>query len=339
MRESGICVTKKYSDRFADCKIVVLGGGTGLSSLLRGLKQYTRNITAVVAVTDDGGSSGTLRRELGVLPPGDIRNCLVALSEQENLMSQLFQYRFPAEGSLAGHSFGNLFITAMSSLAGGFDGGIAYASKVLAIRGEVLPATLSPVTLQAVLADGKIIDGESNITRSNAKIREICIRPGPPPAGPRVLEAIRSADAIVIGPGSLYTSIIANFLVRGIVSALRRATVPRIYVANIMTQPGETSAYSLADHVAALEKHAGGRMVDFVVANTAKLPPVLARRYAREESYPVVVNLRSGRGIKVVKADLLSRVEYARHDSENLAAAIFSVISKHASPAPGRRRD
>jgi uncharacterized cofD-like protein len=316
----------------------VLGGGTGLSSLLRGLKKYTSNITAIVAVTDDGGSSGTLRRELGVLPPGDIRNCLVALSEQENLMSQLFQYRFPAAGSLAGHSFGNLFITAMSSLAGGFDRGIAYASKVLAICGEVLPVTLSPVTLQAILTDGKIVDGESNIAHSSTKIREICIRPGPPPAGPRVLEAIKNADAIVIGPGSLYTSIIANFLVRGIVPALRRATVPRIYVANIMTQPGETSDYSLSDHVRALEQHAQGPVVDYIVANTGKLSAAVTRRYTRQKSYPVVVNMSSGSGVKVVKANLVSPVEYARHDSASLAATIFSIISKNSKAVHARAR-
>lgn len=311
-----------------DIRIVVIGGGTGLSSLLRGLKKYTNAITAVVAVTDDGGSSGMLRRELGVLPPGDIRNCLVALSEQETLMSRLFQYRFPAPGSLGGHSFGNLFITAVSSLAGGFDNGIAYASKVLAVCGEVLPVTLSPVTLQAVLTDGKIVDGESNIAHSSAAIREISIRPGPPPAGPRVVEAIRAADAVVIGPGSLYTSIIANFLVRGIVPAVRRLRVPRIYVANIMTQPGETSGYSLKDHVRALEQHAGERVIDYVVANTGRLSPAVARRYARQQSFPVAVDMRSGGGMSLVKRDVVSRVEFAHHDPDALAAAIFGIIKR-----------
>lgn len=309
-------------------RIVVIGGGTGLSALLRGLKKYTSAITAIVAVTDDGGSSGMLRRELGVLPPGDIRNCLVALSEEETLMSRLFQYRFPAPGSLGGHSFGNLFIAAVSSMAGGFDNGIAFASKVLAVCGDVLPVTLSPVTLQAVLADGKIVDGESNIARSSAKIREISIRPGPPPAGPRVLEAIRDADAVVIGPGSLYTSIIANFLVRGIVPALRRLRVPRIYVANIMTQPGETSGYTLKDHVRALDQHAGGRIVSWIVANTGRLTPAVARRYARRQSFPVAADMRSDGDTTLVKGDFISRVEFARHDPDALAAAIFGIIRR-----------
>ena len=181
-------------------KIVVVGGGTGLSVLLRGLKKYTPNLTAIVTVTDDGGSSGALRKELGVLPPGDIRNCLVALSEKENLMAQLFQYRFPHVGSLSGHSFGNLFLTAMSALAGSFDKGIVRASEVLAIRGKVLPATLSSVTLEAELNDGNIVKGESNITKSLSRVKTLKINPAAPPAAPQVVEAINSCDGIVMGP-------------------------------------------------------------------------------------------------------------------------------------------
>jgi len=315
-------------------RIVALGGGTGLSNLLRGLKKYTSQITAIVAVTDDGGSSGTLRRELGILPPGDIRNCLVALSEEENLMAQLFQYRFPYAGSLSGHSFGNLFLTAMSALAGGFDMGIARAGEVLAIRGKVLPVTLRSVTLRARLADGRIVRGESNISRSDKRITSLHIHPFPPPAAPQVLEAIAEADAIVLGPGSLYTSIISNLLVEGVAQAVRNSKAPKVYVGNIMTQPGETTGYSLHDHVHAIEKHSGGRFLDHVIINSAPIPAAVARRYARKDSYPVLHGLMERlKKLSVIKADVISSYEYARHDSDKLASAIFRLINKRRSAA------
>ncbi|MDY7020457.1 MAG: gluconeogenesis factor YvcK family protein, partial [Cyanobacteriota bacterium] len=218
-------------------KIVTVGGGTGLSTLLRGLKQYSANITAIVTVADDGGSSGRLRREIGVLPPGDIRNCVAALADQEQLLTELFQYRFKAGGGLSGHSFGNLFLTAMSDITGDLERAIAASSKVLAIRGQVLPATLSDVHLWAKLADGRRIYGESSITEAKGKIVEIGCIPPDPPALPKAIQAIREADFIVIGPGSLYTSIIPNLLVPEIAEVIAEANVPRIYVCNAMTQP------------------------------------------------------------------------------------------------------
>lgn len=307
--------------------IVAIGGGTGLSTLLRGLKKYTPHLTAIVAVTDDGGSSGTLRRELGVLPPGDIRSCLVALSEKENLMAQLFQYRFPDVGSLSGHSFGNLFLTAMAALSGGFDTGIARAGEVLAIRGRVLPVTLRSVTLEAVLSDGMVVQGETNIAKSKANIRKLSICPYPPPAGPNVIDAIADADGIVIGPGSLYTSVIANLLVDGIPAALRKSKAPKIYVCNIMTQPGETSKYSLADHIATIDKHAGAGLLDYALVNSGVVPPALLKRYAGQHSYPVKIDRLKASGPRVVKTDMVSQTEYARHDHEKLAAITYKLIT------------
>jgi uncharacterized cofD-like protein len=313
---------KKFEPR-----IVVLGGGTGLSTLLRGLKNYTPYLTAIVTVTDDGGSSGKLRRELGVLPPGDIRNCLVALSEEENLMTRLFQYRFPARGSLSKHSFGNLFLTAMSALTGGFDVGVAHAGRVLAIRGQVLPATLSSVTLQAKLVDGRTVKGETNIGRCDSQIEELQICPFPPPAGPQVLEAISAADGIVIGPGSLYTSVIANLLIKGIVPALRKAKAPKIYICNIMTQPRETIGYSFSDHLAAIEKHAGKGLLDYMVVNNGSMPRKVLRRYAQQGSFPVAIDRRTFPSMSVVRADLVSPSEFARHDSAKLAKAVMRVLN------------
>jgi len=309
-------------------RIVAFGGGTGLSTLLRGIKKYTSNVTAVVTVTDDGGSSGALRRELGVLPPGDIRNCLVALSEKENLMARLFQYRFPLVGSLSGHSFGNIFLTAMSAISGGFDKGIERAGEVLAIRGNVLPSTLRSVALRAELESGRIIKGESNIAKSRERIKRLSIYPSPPPAGPSVIEAINSADAVIFGPGSLYTSIIANLLVKGVIKAINRTNVPKIYISNIMTQPGETTGYTLKDHIEAIQDHAGKGMIDYSVVNNGKIPGGLLKRYARKRSFPVVIDLASTRELKIIKADVVSRQEYARHDSQKLAALIIKLICK-----------
>ncbi len=309
-------------------RIVAFGGGTGLSTLLRGLKKYTPNVTAIVTVTDDGGSSGALRRELGVLPPGDIRNCLVALSEKESLMARLFQYRFPLAGSLSGHSFGNLFLTAMSAISGGFDTGIERAGEVLAIRGKVLPVTLRSVMLKAELLNGKVIKGETSIARSTTGIGHLSIYPSPPPAGPSVIEAINSADAVIFGPGSLYTSIIANLLVKGIKNALFKARVPRIYISNIMTQPGETTGYTLSAHIEALRRHTGKNLIDYAVANSGRIPPALLKKYARKKSFPVEIDLASTQKIKVIRADIVSRQEYARHDSDKLAAMIMKVVSR-----------
>jgi len=312
----------------AGLKIVAFGGGTGLSTLLRGIKRYTSNVTAVVTVTDDGGSSGALRRELGILPPGDIRNCLVALSEKENVMARILQYRFPLAGSLSGHSFGNLFLTAMSAVSGGFGKGVERAGEVLAIRGKVLPVTLSSVALKAELDNGRVISGESNIARSDGRIKRLSIYPSPPPAGPSVLEAVRDADAVIYGPGSLYTSIIANLLVKGITGALKKVKGPKIYVANIMTQPGETTGYALGDHINAITGHTGEGLIDYAVVNKGSIPLALLKRYAHKGSFPVVIDIESTPRVKIVKADIVSQQEYARHDSDKLAALIMKVIGK-----------
>jgi len=309
--------------------IAVIGGGTGLSVLLRGLKKYTKNLTAIVTVTDDGGSSGALRRELGVLPPGDIRNCLVALSEEENLMSRLFQYRFPSVGSLSGHSFGNLFLTAMSSLTGGFDQGVARAGEVLAIFGQVLPVTLSSVTLKAKLTNGEVVRGETMIAKSNFPIEALEINPISPPAGPNVLESILLADAVIIGPGSLYTSIIANLLVKGVARTLEESKAPKIYVSNLMTQPGETTNFALSDHIKTLEKYLGKNIIDYVIINSGKIDRKVLKRYEKEGSSPVLVDKNIPKRIKLIKDKVASfHKGLIRHDSERLAKSIMKIIKK-----------
>ncbi len=309
--------------------ITVLGGGTGLSVLLRGLKQYSKNLTAIVTVTDDGGSSGALRRELGVLPPGDIRNCLVALSEEENLMARLFQYRFPSVGSLSGHSFGNLFLTAMSSLAGGFDQGIARAGEVLAILGQVLPVTLSSVTLRAKLSNGTIVKGETTIAKSSHPIEELSINPVSPPAGPKVLESIISADTVIIGPGSLYTSIVSNLLVRGVKEALKKTKAKKIYVSNLMTQPGETTNYKLSDHIKTLEKYLGKNILDYAVINSARIKKDVLNKYEKQNSFPVLKDREVPKRVKLIKANIAAFDKgLIRHDSEKLAKVVMKIIDK-----------
>ncbi len=307
-------------------RIVAIGGGTGLSTLLRGLKAYSENITAVVTVSDDGGSSGTLRRELGVLPPGDIRSCLVALSEEETLLSKLFQYRFSSKGSLAGHSFGNLFLTAMTDIAGGFDRAVVSASDVLAVRGRVLPVTLRSVTLTATLKNGKTVRGESAISRSDSRIAKLHINPSLPPACPEVIRAIAAADCIVLGPGSLYTSIISNLLVDGVAKALKASKAPKIYVANIMTQPGETSGYSLNDHLEAIEAHGGRGLFNLVLSNRGRIPPGILKKYAKDGACPVTADERTRTITKVICSDIFSGESYARHDSAKLARAIMRAV-------------
>lgn len=254
-------------------KVVAIGGGHGLATLLRGLKEYTYNITAIVTVADDGGSSGTIRKEFGVLPPGDIRNCLAALSNNEALLSHLFQYRFPESlTGLNGHSFGNLFITALADIMGSFEGAVAESSRVLAVRGRVLPSTLDDVQLFAdvslpMTATNVRIDGESAIPKTKGRVKRVYLQPEAPPAFPDALKAILSADLIVIGPGSLYTSIIPNLLVPDIANAIRSSHGLCVYVCNVATQKGETEGFSCGDHIHALEAHAGKGLIDVVVSN------------------------------------------------------------------------
>jgi uncharacterized cofD-like protein len=309
-------------------KIVAVGGGTGLSTLLRGLKEYSANITAVVTVADDGGSSGRLRREMGGLPPGDIRNCLAALADQEKLITELFQYRFRTGDGLAGHSFGNLFLSAMSEITNGWEEAIATSSQVLAIRGQVLPATLSDVRLWAEFEDGQRIEGESQISAAGGRIVKIGCTPSRPPALPSVLKAIAEADFIILGPGSLYTSVIPNLLVPDIIMAIaRRKDIPRIYVCNIMSQPGETTGYRVSDHIKAIDAAAGRRLFDAVLVQ--KQPPSAAAQhhYSYENSHPVKTDRDElmRLGCRVILANVMEedpKTHLVRHSSERLARVL-----------------
>ncbi len=318
-------------------KIVAIGGGTGLSTLLRGLKTYSANITAIVTVADDGGSSGRLRRENGVLPPGDIRNCLAALADEEKLLTELFQYRFHAGDGLTGHSFGNLFLTAMSDITGDLERAIAASSKVLAIRGRVLPATLSDVRLWAELSDGRRIEGESNITKANGNIVKIGCIPENSPALPKALQAIEEADYIIIGPGSLYTSVIPNLLVPEIREALAKREVPRIYVCNIMTQPGETQGYTVSDHIRAIDNACGGQQLFNAVLMQRKVPSANALiRYAQENSHPVFLDREAVvlLGRRIVLANVMDEdknTALLRHNSQRLARVLLRWYSRAQS--------
>ncbi|MEO0838552.1 MAG: gluconeogenesis factor YvcK family protein, partial [Cyanobacteria bacterium J06643_5] len=312
-------------------KIVVIGGGTGLSTLLRGLKTYSANITAIVTVADDGGSSGRLREEFGVLPPGDIRNCLAALADEEKLLTELFQYRFSAGDGLSGHSFGNLFLTAMSEITGDLERGVAASSKVLAIRGQVLPATLSDVRLWAELADGRFIEGESKISKAGGKVVKLGCTPANPPALPAAIKAIKDADYIIMGPGSLYTSVIPNLLVPQIANAIAASCVPKIYVCNIMTQPGETQGYTVANHIQSIDKACGQKLFDAVLVHKKAPSSRALIRYAEENSHPVFLDREavamSGR--RIVSANVMSEDETGcvRHDHERLAQVLFRWYS------------
>lgn len=313
-------------------KIVVIGGGTGLSTLLRGLKTYSANITAVVTVADDGGSSGRLREEFGVLPPGDIRNCLAALADEERLLTELFQYRFRAGDGLTGHSFGNLFLTAMTDIAGDLEQAIAASSKVLAVKGQVLPATLSDVRLWAELTDGRRIEGESNIPKAEGKIVKIGCIPENPPALPAAIKAIEEADYIIIGPGSLYTSLIPNLLVREIADAIAATDIPRIYICNIMTQPGETDGYSVSDHIQAIDKACDNKKLFDAVLVHKKIPSAQALiRYAQQNAHPVFLDreavIRLGR--RIIPANILFEDENGavRHDPQKLAKVLLKWYS------------
>ncbi len=318
-------------------KIVAIGGGTGLSTLLRGLKYYSANITAVVTVADDGGSSGILRREIGVLPPGDIRNCLAALADEEKLLTELFQYRFQAGTGLTGHSFGNLFITAMSEITGDLERAIAASSNVLAIRGRVLPSTLSDVSLWAELEDGRIVEGESNIPEAMGKIVKIGCEPANPPALPAVITAINQAKYIILGPGSLYTSIIPNLLIPEIREAIAKSPAPRIYICNIMTQPGETDSYTVADHIRAIDNVCGEKLFDAVVVQGRSPSAQTLIKYAQENSHPVFLDREevTKLGRRIVAANVMDedqKTGYVRHDHKRLAKVLLRWYSGKWKP-------
>ena len=318
-------------------KIVVVGGGTGLSTLLRGLKEYSNNITAIVTVADDGGSSGRLRREIGVLPPGDIRNCLAALADEEELLTELFQYRFKAGSGLIGHSFGNLFLTAMSEITGDLEQAVAASSKVLAISGKVLPSTLSDVKLWAEMEDGRLIEGESKIPKAGGKIRQIGCIPANPPALPAAVAAIQEAEYIIIGPGSLYTSIIPNLLVPDIYDAIARSDVPRIYVCNIMTQPGETEGYTVSDHIREIDRIGKRKLFDAVLVHRKPPSPKSLERYALDNSFPVIIDREAIANLhrRIVIANVMEEDEvmgYVRHDSNQLARVLLRWYSGKWQP-------
>lgn len=327
-------------------RIVAIGGGTGLSTLLSGLKRHARGthgrpeagkpvleITAVVTVTDDGGSSGRLRRDFDILPPGDIRNCMAALSEDTDLLSQLFQYRFASGRGLKGHSFGNLFLTALHQITGDFADAVKLSSEILAIRGRIFPATSSDVRLEATLEDDSTIRGESNISKSRQAIRSIRLDPEDCNPLPETLKAIQQADLITLGPGSLYTSVIPNILVHGISKAIEQSPALKVYFVNLMWQPGETINFNASRHVKALNDHAGRKLIDCVVLNSTPIPAALQKRYARAHVCPVendFDNLRA-LGVKVVTADLVgetSGTAKIRHNPEALAEVVIDLASR-----------
>ncbi len=327
--------------------MVSIGGGTGLSTLLSGLKKYSRGaqarsrvnhaeleITAVVTVSDDGGSSGRLRRDFDTLPPGDIRNCMTALSEDEDLLSHLFRYRFVGGRGLKGHSFGNLFLTAMHQITGDFAQAVKLSSEILAIRGRIFPATSANVVLEAVLSDGSIVRGETKISKSRSPIRLVRLLPEGSQPLPETLEAIGRADLITLGPGSLYTSVIPNLLVNGLADAIHRSPAMKVYFGNLMWQPGETIDFAASTHVEAIHAHAQCKLIDCVVLNTAPIPLNLQKRYARANVHPVENDFPqlTRMGVKVVTADLVGEAGMAlkkiRHDPASLAEIVIDLAKR-----------
>ena len=317
-------------------RIVAIGGGTGLSVLLRGLKEYTSNLTAIVTVADDGGSSGRLRQDFGVVAPGDLRQCLAALAEAEPLMSRLFQYRFKAGEGLEGHSFGNLFIVAMANVTGNFETAIHEASRVLNVRGAILPSTLVDVTLSARTQDDELVHGEHNITEHGARIRELFLNPSNAEAHPDAVRAVLDADLIVIGPGSLYTSVLPNLLVQDLRKALLSTGAQRIFVCNVATQHGETDDFAVADHIEAIERHTAPGLVEAVIANNnvAALPEELHSTPVKN-SYP---DARVFEHVRVIQADVVASDNRYRHDFQKLAAAVLHVYHGKENGAFERER-
>jgi uncharacterized cofD-like protein len=318
-----------------------MGGGTGLSALLEGLKQYTRpaeqptlDITAIVTVTDDGGSSGRLRREFDVLPPGDIRNCMVALSEDSALLSRLFQYRFAAGRGLKGHSFGNLFLMALTQVMGDFPDAVKASSEVLNIAGRIYPATADNVALEARLANGEVVIGETRISRSRHKIERVRLVPRKARPLEAALAAIAEADVITFGPGSLFTSVIPNLLVDGIADAIQRAPAVKAYFVNLMWQPGETTEFRASDHVRAIHQHAGGKFLDYAIVNIRAIPSAVKKRYAREAALPVENDIDAifRMGTKVMAGKLAHLTEKVRHDPNATAAVTVKLAQE------GRRK-
>ena len=339
--------------------IVAIGGGTGLSTLLRGLKTFVggagtwsiSSLGAIVTVTDEGGSSGELRRDFGMLPPGDIRNCIVALAEEEQLLSQVFNYRFAAEGPLKGHSLGNLLLTAMTDITGSFDNAILAASNILAIRGAIYPSTLSDVRLRAILEDGTELVGEVAISgsylgdrrskpREHARIVHLTIDPADAAPVDGALDAIASADMIVIGPGSLYTSVLPNLLIKDLADALRASKALRVYICNVMTQPGETDGYSAEQHLAAIVEHAG-LVIDVMIMNGRRPSEQILENYAKQGAFPVAFDVNAVRelGVTPFFGDIIAEGDFVRHDSRALADTIFRLYDRYGRTLERMRRN
>ena len=308
-------------------KIVVVGGGTGLSALLRGLKQYTCNLTAIVTVADDGGSSGKLRHEMGIQPPGDVRNCLVALADTEDIMDTLFSYRFE-NGTLKGHSLGNLLLAGLTDTFGDFQKGIEKVSQVFAIRGHVFPSTLEQVVLMADLADGTRVDGETAVRATEGKIDRVYLEPRDCHPLPEALQALEEADLIVLGPGSLYTSVLPNLLVKGLRNKIRAVKAPCVYVCNVMTEKGETDGYRVSDHLKAILDHCGSGFVDAVLASKGKITAPILKRYVQEEAVPVLADPKEVEkmGAKYYEANLVQEGNVVRHDSDRLAKELIRLL-------------
>ncbi len=342
-------------------RVVAIGGGTGLSTLLRGLKRYVKpvlstaavaqdgpnriaQLSAIVTVTDDGGSSGRLRQDLGILPPGDVRNCIAALSEDELLLSRLFQFRFPEaesgdHGGLAGHSFGNLFLAALTHITGGdFAQAVQMSSQVLAARGQIFPATNTDVRLTALMDDGSIVQGETNITASGQTIRELRMEPADAPPLNEALAAIAEADLITIGPGSLYTSLITNLLVRGIPEAIADSRATRVYICNLMTQANESLGLTASQHLECIENHCGRRIFDYAILNTAAIPKATADRYALEGQAPIQPDVERvhARGVVPVTGSFVHESHLLRHDYDRVAEALLEIAGQGRPGISGR---
>lgn len=324
----------EYRRRERGPRVVAIGGGHGLATLLRGLKEHTHNLTAVVSVADDGGSSGELRRTMGILPPGDIRNCLAALSNDEALLTQLFQYRFSGAPGLDGHSFGNLFITALSEITGSFEAAVAESGRVLSVYGRVLPATLHNVQLVAdvhvphLISDVRI-SGESRIPKVAGRVRRVWLEPDNPPAFPPVIQAVLAAEIVVIGPGSLYTSIMPNLLVPDLLAAVRASRALKIFICNIATQPGETEHYTCQDHIEALEEYLGNNVIDIVVCNNTYKTDDSSKQWVR-------VDPSRPKDTRLYCADLVDAVHPWRHEPLKLAQTIMNLYYERTGPLSGR---
>src|SRR5215472_7027772 len=320
--------------------VVAIGGGTGLSTLLKGLKRYTvhagevpseeqyiSDLTALVTVSDDGGSSGRLRRELGMLPPGDVRNCLVALSEDENFLSKLFQYRFSSSGDLEGHNFGNLFLAALTAMTGDFAVAVKQAAEILATRGHILPATSANVQLKALMDDGSEVLGETNINASQRRIVELQMVPANPEPLPQTLEAIARADVITIGPGSLFTSLVPNLLVRGVAEAIAGSHAVRVFICNLMTEANESLNMTAYDHIKAMFNHSPGKIFDYALVNTAEVSAGMRVRYAEEHAEQVHADIAAIEqlGVKCIAGNFILEGHYARHDTDRICQELLRL--------------